>query len=103
MPNQPNMYRGINKEIEEVNKKIDYAAGWENRGTDEEEVGIVFGDEAEKIHDDVVGLTAKLEVLDKGLKKDSETKRKFQKNVKTFNKFLGAEKRNKKGTARQAN
>lgn len=96
MPNQPNMYRGINKEIEEVNKKIDYAAGWEKRGTDEEKVGIVFGDEAEKIHDDVVRLTAKFEVLDKGLKKDSETKRKFQKNKETFKKFLEAEKRNKK-------
>ena len=103
MPNQPNMYYGINKEIEEVNKKIDYASGWKYRGTDEEEVAIILGDEAEKIHDDVVGLTAKLEVLDKGLIEDSKTKRKYQKNVKTFNKFLGAEKRNKKGTVRQAN
>lgn len=89
MPNQMNMYRGRIKEIKETIDKINECIiAYKLNDEGIREIAIYQGEKAELIRDEVANRQGKVEVLLKGLEKDSPKKKNYEELLNNLNSFM---------------
>lgn len=90
MPNQPNMYRNVKKDAEKIFDEIKECAVISEVDSEGKFKGILGYDinKAKEIRDQVSGMRGKLELLIKGLEKNSKKMEEYERLFGYFNDFL---------------